>query len=181
MGTNRIIILRTRSIRVSQRDAEKAADLRERNRLSVNRRCKVRTGSTGSQDEFHPTELCTAWTHQFDRVGTELDRLRSLDRRGSVFYWGKVAASGCCGAQGLSRLPDKIGRQPTQEVPETYSRTSRLAAASIPFAFPYRCSASAPVEPYTWEHFPHHEKKLVEQDSPDSQHEGTLTTAPSCC
>jgi hypothetical protein len=111
----------TRSIRVSPRDAEKAADLRERNRVSANRRCKVKTGSHGSQDEFHLTELCTAWTHHFDRVGTELDRLRSLDRRGSVFYWRKVAASGRYGAQSLSRFSDEIVRRPTEEVPETCS------------------------------------------------------------
>lgn len=85
MGTNRIVIHRTRSIRVSPRDAEKAADLLERNRLSVKRRCNVGTAPIGPQDEFHLTEPCTAWTHHFDRVGTELDRLRSLDRRGSVF------------------------------------------------------------------------------------------------
>jgi len=119
METNRIVIHRTRSIRVSPRDAEKAADLLERNRLSVNRRCKVGTGSIGPQDEFHLTELCTAWTHHFDCLGTELDRLRSLDRRGSVFYWRKVAASSC--SRGLSRLPDKIGRRPTEEVPKTCS------------------------------------------------------------
>jgi len=132
MGTSRIIIHGIRSIRVSPRDAEKAADLRERNRLSVNRRCKVSTSSNGSQDEFYLTELYTAWTHHFDRVGTELNWLRSLDRRGSVFYWRKVATSDCCGAQGLSKLPDEIVRRPTQEVSKKFSYRSRLAATTTP-------------------------------------------------
>ena len=126
MGTNRIMIHGTRSIRVSLRDAQKATDLRERNRLSVNRRCKVSTGSNGSQDEFHLTQLRTARTHHCDRVGTELDRLRSLDRRGSVFYWRKVAASGCCGAQGLPRLPGKIGCPPPQDAPARFRRRPRI-------------------------------------------------------
>jgi hypothetical protein len=133
MGTSRIIIHGARSIQVSPRDAEKAADLLERNRLSVNRHCKVGTGSSiGPQDEFHLTELCTAWTHHFDRIGIELDRLRSLDRRGPVFCWRKFAASGRCGTQGLSRFPNEIVRRLTQEVSKKFSCRSRLAATATP-------------------------------------------------
>ena len=85
MGTSWIIIQGTRSIRVSLRDAQKAADLLERNRLSVNRRCKVSTSSNGLQDEFHLTQFRTAWIYHFHCLGTELNRLRSLDRRGPVW------------------------------------------------------------------------------------------------
>jgi hypothetical protein len=128
MGTNRIVIHRTRSIRVSPRDAEKAADLLERNRRSSISVCMVAPGLNGTHNEFYLTQLRTAWTHRIDRVGTELDRLRSLDRRGPVFYWRKVAASSCYGAQGLSRLPDKIGRRPPKEVSARFRPRPRIIA-----------------------------------------------------
>jgi hypothetical protein len=121
MGTNRIVIHGTRSIRVSLRDAEKAADLLERNRRSSISVCMVGPGLNGTHNESYLTQLCTAWTHRIDRIGTELDRLRSLDRRGSVFCRRKIAASSCYGTQGLSRFPNEIVRRPTQEVPKTCS------------------------------------------------------------
>lgn len=119
-GTRRIIIHGIQPTRVSLTDVAKAADLRERNRRPGNPRYKVSAGSNGSHDAFHLTQFRTAWIHHFDRVGTELDRLRSLDRRGPVFCRKTIAAGGR-GTQRLSRFSDEIVRRPMQEASENFS------------------------------------------------------------